>query len=205
MVSKILAVYIIIAVIAFSSSVIFFQQQESEKKIQTNTEKFIEVDWNDEATRILPREGELNKEWNLKWSDSTQEFLHAESPIIVKKTIAGNEIVSTSYSYSHKEYGTYLILIWKGELVSNWIPKEAVESIFLQTDAKTESILDTIPDCVIAYYDYYGDEKEIRNDLLFSECAKEDFRVRINLIEGEYKQESIETIVFLSNLIMNKI
>lgn len=205
MFSKILALYIIVAVIAFSASVVFFQQQETENKIQVQKEKFNEIDWSNEATRVLPREGELGKEWTLRWSDSTQEFSQAESPIIIRKTIAGNEIVSTSYSYSHNEHGTYLILISKGELISNWSPREAVESIFLQTDAKIEKIVDTIPNCVIAYYDYYGDEKETKNDLLLSECAKEDFRVRINLIEGEYKQESIETIVFLSNLIMNKI
>ena len=102
----------------------------------------------------------------------------------------------------------YQILIWKGALVSNWIPKEAIENIFLQTDAKTEKIiegLDLIPNCMVGYYDYYGDENEIKNDLLFSECAKEDFRIRVNLIEGEYNQESVEKMVFLSNMVVGKI
>ena len=142
------------------------------------------------------------------WSDSTEKFIQAESPIIVRKTIAGNEILSTSYSYSHKDHGTYQILIWKGELVSDWNPKEAIENIFSQTDAKIEKILDNAnldTNCLVAYYDYYGNEKEIKNDLLFSECAKNDFRIRVNLVEGEYNQESLDNVVFFSNLIVGKI
>jgi len=83
-----------------------------------------------------------------------------------------------------------------------------VENIFLQTNAKTEKILqglDLIPNCVVAYYDYYEESSEIKNDLLFSECAKKDFRIRINLVDGEYNQESINMIVFLSNNIIGKI
>jgi len=83
-----------------------------------------------------------------------------------------------------------------------------VENIFLQTDAKTEKILeglDLIPNCIVAYYDYYGKNNEIKNDLLFSECAKNDFRIRVNLVEGEYNQESINTVVFLSNMAVGKI
>ena len=207
--SKILAISIIIGSIIVISSIIVAQEQtQTERKIQVFEEKINEEDWNNEVTRILPRKGELSKEWVLIWSDSTEKFVQSESPIVVRKTIAGNEVISTSYSYSHNEYGTYLILIWKGELVSNWIPKEAVESIFLQTDAKTERILeglDLIPNCVVGYYDMYGEEKEIKNDLLFSECAKKDFRIRINLVDGEYNQESIEKIVYFSNLVTGKI
>jgi len=207
--SKILAISIIIGSIIVISSIIVAQEQtQTERKIQVFEEKINEEDWNNEVTRILPRKGELSKEWVLIWSDSTEKFVQSESPIVVKKTIAENEVISTSYIYSHNEYGTYLILIWKGELVSNWIPKEAVESIFLQTDAKTERILeglDLIPNCVVGYYDMYGEEKEIKNDLLFSECAKKDFRIRINLVDGEYNQESIEKIVYFSNLVTGKI
>ncbi len=65
--------------------------------------------------------------------------------------------------------------------------------------------MDLIPNCVVGYYDIYGDEKEIKNELLFSECAKNDYRVRVNLVEGEYNQESIEKIVSLSNLAVGKI
>ena len=205
--SKILAIPIIIGIVIVLLSVIVAQDQ-TYGKIKVFEEKLNEEDWNNEVTRILPRKGELSKEWILKWSDSTERFIQAESPIMVRKTIVENEVISTSYSYAHSEYGTYQILIWKGELVSNWIPKEAVKNIFSQTDAKTEKILeglDLIPNCVVGYYDYYGEEKEIKNDLLFSECAKNDFRIRINLVEGEYNQESIEKIVFFSNLVTGKI
>jgi len=209
MVSKILAIYIIIAAITFSGSVLFFQQQnESENGFQVYKEKFNDVEWNTEVTKILPREGELGNEWMYLWSESSEKFVAGELPIMIKKTIRGNEILSTSYSYSHEKYGTYQVLIWKGELVSDWNPKESIENIFSQTDAKTEKVLeglDLIPNCVVAYYDYYGDEKEVKNDLLFSECAKKDFRIRINLVEGEYTKESIEELVFLSNLVIGKI
>jgi len=204
---KILAISIIIgsSIVLFSVIVAY---EQTDGKIKVFEEKLNEEDWNNEVTRILPRKGELSKEWVLEWSDSTERFIQAESPIIVRKTIAENEVISTSYSYAHSEYGTYQILIWKGELVSNWIPKEAVKNIFSQTDAKTEKILeglDLIPNCVVGYYDYYGEEKEIKNDLLFSECAKKDFRIRINLVDGEYNQESIEKMVYFSNLVTGKI
>ena len=207
--SKILGGVIVIAVIIVSSSILFSQQKvESENKFQVYTEKFDDFEWNNEVTRILPREGELGGEWTLMWSDATEEFVQTQSPIIIRKTIAGNEILSTSYSYSHKVHGTYQILIWKGELVSNWNPKEAVENIFLQTDAKIEKILDDVnlnSNCVAAYYDFYGDEFEIKNDLLFSECAKNDFRIRVNLIEGEYNQDAINKLIFFTNLTIEKI
>jgi len=206
---KIVAISIVIAVIVISGSIMFSQQGiESQNKLQVKTEKFESIEWNNEATRILPRQGELGTEWVLLWSDGTKKYQESESPIIVRKTIAGNEIISTSYSYAHKDFGTYQILIWKGGLISEWNPKDAVENIFLQTNAKTEKILqglDLIPNCVVAYYDYYEESSEIKNDLLFSECAKKDFRIRINLVDGEYNQESINMIVFLSNNIIGKI
>lgn len=207
--SKIIGSSLVIAIIIVSSSILFSQQQvESENKLQVKTEKFQGVEWNDEVTKILPRQGELGKEWTLLWSDATEKFIQAESPIIVRKTVAGNEVLLTSYNYAHKDYGTYQILIWKGELVSNGNPEDRVENIFLQTDAKTEKILeglDLIPNCIVAYYDYYGENNKIKNDLLFSECAKKDFRIRVNLVEGEYNQESINTVVFLSNMAVGKI
>ena len=209
MISKIIVSSIIVAVIIVSASSLFtIQEIESVKKFQIYEEKVKSIDWNNDAAKILPNEGELGVEWTLMWSDGTKEFVEAESPVIVRKTIAGNEILSTSYNYAHTEYGTYQILIWKGELVSDWVPKEAVKNIFSQTDAKIEKTiegLDLIPNCVVAYYDYYGDEMEIKNDLLFSECAKKDYRIRVNLVEGEFNQESTDALVFLSNYVVGKI
>ena len=207
--SKIIGGVVVIAVIIVSSSIVFSQQKvESENNFQAYTVRFDDFEWNNEVTRILPREGDLGREWTLMWSDATEEFAQTEYPIIVRKTIAGNEILLTSYSYVHKDYGTYQILIWKGELVSNWNPNHAVKNIFLQTDANIEKILDEFSlnsNCVAAYYDYYGDEMEIKNDLLFSECAKNDFRIRVNLVEGEYSQDAINKLVFFSNLTVGKI
>ena len=207
--SKNIFISLIIAVIIVSGAfVISYQKVQSEKEFQVHKEKIYDSEWNEETTEILPREEELGKEWNLLWSDSSKELIQGENPIIIKKTVAGNEIISTSYNYSYNENETYLILIWKGELVSNWDPKEAVENIFLQIDAKTEKTvegLDLIHHCTVAYYDYYGEENENKNDLLFSECAKKDFRIRVNLVEGEFNQGSIERIVFLSNLVSGKI
>ena len=208
MVSKILAIYIMMAVITFSASVVFFQQQnESENKFKVNKEIFKNVEWNNEVTRILPRGEELEEKWTFFWSDSTKEFVHGESPIMIRKTIAGNEILSTSYNYAHTDHGKYQILIWKGELVSDWNPKETIERIFFQTDAKIEQFVDDEnldSNCVIGYYDFYGDEMEIKNDLLFSECAKNDYRIRINSL-GKYNQETIDTLIFLSNSAIGKI
>ena len=207
--SKIICISVIIAVIIVSGAfVISYQKVQSEKEFQVHKEKIYDSEWNEETTKILPREEELGKKWALMWSDSSKEFIQGENPIIIKKTVAGNEIISTSYNYSYNENETYLILIWKGELVSNWDPKGAVENIFLQIDAKTEKTvegLDLIHHCTVAYYDYYGEENEIKNELLFSECAKKDFRIRVNLVEGEFNQGSIERIVFLSNLVSGKI
>jgi len=199
---------IISLIIIFGATLFSYQQFELENDFQVYNEKIYGTEWNEEITQILPREADLGKEWTLMWSDSTEQFIIGENPIIYKKTITDNEIFSTSYNYSYKDSETYQILIWKGELVSNLIPKEVVENVFLQIDAKTEKTLnglDLIPYCTIAYYDYYGEDNEIKNDLLFSECAKNDFRVRINLIEGEYNKENIERMVFLSNLIIGKI
>jgi len=205
----ILGISIIFGVVIVSGVIVFsYQQVESENDFKVYKERIYDSEWNEEITKILPKEKELGKEWDLLWSDSSKEFIQGENPIIIKKTVAGNEILSTSYTYAYNENETYLILIWKGELVSNWIPKEAIENIFLQIDAKTEKTitgLDLIPNCVVGYYDYYEEGNEIKNDLLFSECAKNDYRVRVNLIEGEYNQESIEKIVFLSNLVTGKI
>ena len=125
-----------------------------------------------------------------------------------KKSNKKTKLTRNSWFLSRTWDESYQILIWKGEMVSNWIPKEAIETIFHQTDAKTEKIfdgLDLIPNCLVAYYDYYGEEKEFKNNLLFSECAKEDFRVRVNLVEGEFNENAIEKIVFLSNSVISKI
>ncbi len=79
-----------------------------------NKEIFENIKWNNEVTRILPRGEELEEKWTFFWSDSTKEFVHGESPITIRKTIAGNEILSTSYNYVHTDHGKYQILIWKG-------------------------------------------------------------------------------------------
>ncbi|MCV0400826.1 MAG: hypothetical protein K5777_02405 [Nitrosopumilus sp.] len=206
--SKIIGISIVIATIIVSGATVLSYQEVQSEKFKVHKEKIYDSAWDEETTKILPRETDLGEGWILMWSDSTEKFVQGENPIITKKTIAGNEIFSTSYIYAHEDYGTYQILIWKGELVSNWIPKETIENIFVQTDAKTKKILeglDLIPNCIVGYYDYYGDESEIKNELLFSECAKKDYRVRVNLVEGEYSQESIEKIVFLSNFAIGKI
>ena len=207
--TKIVGISIVIAIIIVSGSTIFSQQQvESNNRFQINEERFENIEWNTEITEKLPTQMDLVKDWKLLWSDATETFVEGENPIIIKKTVAGNEVMATSYNYSYNENEIYLILIWKGELVSNWDAKEAVENIFLQIDAKTEKTidgLDLIHYCTVAYYDYYGEENEIKNELLFSECAKKDFRIRVNLAEGEFNQESIERIVFLSNLVSGKI
>ena len=206
---KITSISIIIAAIIISSATMFsYQQSKSENDFQVYKEKIYGTEWNEEITKILPRELDLGKEWELMWSDSSEDFIQGQNPIIFKKIIADNEILLTSYNYSYEDHETYQILIWKGELVSNWSPKDAVENIFLQIDAKTEKVLtglDLIPSCTVAYYNYYGNEDQIKNDLLFSECAKKDFRIRINLIEGEYNQKNVENIVFLSNIVISKI
>jgi hypothetical protein len=207
MIPRIIVASIVVALIVISVSIVFSQQQfESENKFQVYKEEFKDVEWNNEITKILPRE-ELEREWTLLWSDGTEEFVQGQYPIMIRKTIVGNEILFTSYNYAHIEH-TYQILIWKGELVSEWIPKEAIENIFSQTNAKiNQNIegLDLIPNCVVGYYDIYGDEKEIKNELLFSECAKKDYRIRVNLVEGEYNQDAINKLVFLSNLAVGKI
>ena len=209
MVSKILATYIIIAAIIFSTAIVNFQQQsESENKFQVYKEKFSNVEWNNELTKNLPTQTDLGREWIPLWPDGAEEYSEVENPTMVKTTVAGKEVLSTSYNYMHQDHSEYQILIWKGEWVSNWDPNEAIDNVFLQVNAKTEKVLeglDLIPYCKVGYYDYYGDGKEIKNDLLFSECAKKDFRVRINLVEGGYTEESVEKLVFLSNLVTGKI
>lgn len=208
MVSKILVMYIMIAVIAFSVSVVYFQQQNQIKNDSQMAEvDFDSIEWNNEVTRILPRGVELEKKWVLFWSESSEEFVQGEPPTITRKIIEGNETLTTSYNYAHTDHGKYQILIWKSELVSNWIPKDAVENIFSQTDAKIEKIIDGKNlnlDCVIGYYDYYGEEMQVKNDLLFSECGKEDYRIRINFL-GKYDQGAIDTLIFLSNSAVGKI
>ena len=208
MLSKIFVMCIMIAVISFSASVAYFQQQsESKYNFQIDEGNFDSIEWNNAVTKILPRGEELEGKWVLFWSDSSKEFVHGELPITIKKSIGEDEIVSTSYNYAHTDHGKYQILIWKSELVSNLIPKDKVEDILSQTDAKIKKIIDDENlnlDCVIGYYDHYGDEIEVKNDLLFSECGKKDYRIRINFI-GKYNQEAIDTLIFLSNSVTSKI
>ena len=208
MASKILIMYIIVAVVSFSASVAYFQQENKiENKFQINETDFDSAEWNNEVTRILPRGEELEEKWTLYWSDASEEFVHGEDPVTIQNTIEGSEIFVTSYNYAHSEHGKYQILIWKGELVSDWDPKKAVEKILVQTDAKIEKIIEDgnlNSNCVIGYYDLYGDEQKIKNDLLLSECAKNDYRIRINSL-GKYNQEVIDTLIVLSNSVVAKI
>ena len=208
MVSKIIIMYILVAAISFSASVIYFQQEkESGNGFQIHKQTFDESEWNNEVTRILPRSDDLGNEWYLLWSDASEEFNEGEPPIVIKKTIEGEEILSTSYTYANKNNGKYQILIWKGVIMPDRTPKEAVENIFTQTDAKTEKILDEEnlnQNCVIGYYDYYGDEVKIKNDLLFAECVKNDYRVKVNVI-ARYNQEAINNLVLISNSVIDKI
>ena len=208
MVSKIVIMYILVAVISFSTSVLYFQQEkESGYRFQIQKQTFDEIEWNNEVTRILPRGEDLGNEWYMLWSDASEEFIQGESPIVIKKIVEGEEILSTSYTYANKNNGKYQILIWKGSAMSDWVPKDAVENTFIQTDAKIERILDEEnlnQNCVIGYYDYYGDEVKIKNDSLFAECAKNDFRVKVNAIT-RYNQEAIDNLVLVSNSVIDKI
>jgi hypothetical protein len=208
MVSKILVMYIMIAVISFSVSVVYFQQQNQIKNDSQIAEvDFDSIEWNNEVTRILPRGGELGEKWVLFWSESSEEFVQGEPPTITRKIIDENEILTTSYNYAHTDYGKYQILIWKSELVSNLIPKDTVENILSQRDAKIKKIIDDKnlnSDCTIGYYDYYAEGMQVKNDLLFSECGKDDYRITINFI-GKYDQSAIDTLIFLSNSAVGKI
>ena len=209
MIPKLIAASFIAATIIVSISIVFSEQQSTaENNFQFYEEKYDNVEWSNEVTKILLREGELGGEWKLLWSDASKEYSEGESPVMIKKTISGNDVYSTSYNYKHMTDGTYQILIWKGELVSEWNPSEAVENIFIQTDAKIEKTLsepNLNSSCVVAYYDYYGEDSSIQSDLLFSECAKNDYRVRINLVEGDFNQDSIQNMILLSNTVTEKI
>ena len=209
MIPKIIACSLIAATIIVTFAIGFTQQEtKAENEFNVYQEKFNDKDWNNDITKLLPREGDLGREWKLLWSDGSEKFSEGESPIIIKKTISDNEILSTSYNYMHIKDGTFQILIWKGGLLEDWSPHNTVQSIFAQTDAKIEKIL-TSPNsntnCINAYYDYYGNDEEIKMDLLFSECAKEDYRIRVNLIDGEYNKNSFEKIILLTNLTLEKI
>jgi hypothetical protein len=209
MVSKIVIIQIMVAVIGFSSSVLYFQQQnDSGIEFQTSNVNFDEAEWNTPVTNILPKEEIIENGWTFLWSDSSQNFEAGELPITHERIIEDDEIFSTSYSYSHKSFGTYQVLIWKGGIVSDWNPQEAVEKIILQTDAETKKVIDSseiYSNCVIGYYDVYGDQNVRKNDLLFVECAKQDYRVRVNHMHGEHNQEAIDMLVYLSNSMMGKI
>ena len=100
MASKIVLMYIALFVVSFSISVLYFQQEvKSENRFQVQKISYDDVEWNNEVTKLLPREGELENGWTPMWSDASESFVHGESPIMIKKTIAGNEVLSTSYSY----------------------------------------------------------------------------------------------------------
>jgi hypothetical protein len=208
MVSKIVMMQIMIAIIGFSGSVLYFQQNDSGIDFQTSNVNFDDAEWNTPVTYILPKEEIVENGWTFLWSDSSQKFVAGEFPITNKRIIEDDEMLSTSYSYSHKSFGTYQVLIWKGQVVSDWNPQEAVEKVIMQTNAETKKIIDSseiYSNCAIGYYDVYGDQNVRKNDLMFAECSKEDYRVRINHMHGEHNQEAIDMLVYLSNTMMGKI
>ncbi|HET9010135.1 MAG TPA: hypothetical protein VFN17_08460 [Nitrosarchaeum sp.] len=200
---------LIIGVMIIVSSLIIISQQNDqiETPIQKNNVDFNSIEWNNYVTKILPKQDQIGEEWTPLWSDSSQEYKQGESPITTTKMIGNNEITSTSYNYQKSEIGTIQILVWHGELFVEWDHKYAVENILNQVNGNVEEIIDNSnlsKNCTIGYYELYK-TSESSNDLLFSECAKDGYRIRINLTEGEYSEKTIETMIFFSNLVIEQI
>lgn len=200
---------LIIGGIISASLLIIISQQNDQIKtpIQKNNVDFNSIKWNNHITKILPKQEQIGNEWIPLWSDSSKEYKRGETPITTTKMIGNNEITSTSYNYQNSEIGTIQILVWHGELFAEWDHKYAVENIFNQVNGNVEEIIDNpnlSKNCTVGYYELYK-TSESSNDLLFSECAKDNYRIRINLVEGEYSKKTIETVIFFSNLIMEQI
>ena len=78
---KIIGVSIVIAIIIIVSSTIFsFQQIESSNEYRISEERFSNTEWNNELTRNLPTDYDLGADWELLWSDGSEDFIHGENP-----------------------------------------------------------------------------------------------------------------------------
>lgn len=194
----------IVAVSFFISS-----QQNTEDNFisEKNIVDFSSQEWNNSVTKILPRQSQIGDEWIPLWSDSSKTFKQGEDPITTIKEIGKNEIVSTSYNYQNSQIGIIQILVWKGEVVSEWDHENAVDMVLQQVDGIVEKILNPSnlsEFCTMGYYNMYGEEND-KFDLLFTECAKDSYRIRINLAEGKYSDESIKSMTMFSNQVIEKI
>ena len=197
--------------IIFALSIGISSQQNSNADIQIEnvSADYNSKEWNNQVTKILPKQDQIGDKWIPLWSDSSQEFKQGEKPITNTKTIAKNEITSTSYSYKNPDVGVIQVLVWNGEWVSEWDHKRAVDTVLEQVDAQIEKTVENSKlsaDCTMGYYDLYG-EKENSNkfDLLFSECSKDNYRIRVNLVEGEFSEDGIEAIILFSNKAIEQI
>ena len=201
----VIAGIIIVAISFFISSI---QNSESDVVVEKIMVDFDSSEWNNEVTKILPKQSQAGKEWMPLWSDGSNMFVQGEMPITNTKKIGNSEITSTSYNYQNHEIGTIQIFVWKGEWVSEWDHENAVNTVLQQVDGVVEKMLK--PDnlsafCTMGYYDLYGKEDSKKNDLLFSECSKDNYRIRINLSEGKYSEKSIESVIMFSNQVVEQI
>lgn len=198
-----------IVIIAISIGI--SSQQNSKADIQTKNTiiDYGNEAWNNQVTKILPKQNQIGKQWIPLWSDSSKEFIQGEDPVTNTRTIAKNEITSTSYSYKNPDIGVIQVLVWNGEWVSEWDHNLAVDAVLQQVDAQIEKKIENprlSKNCTMGYYDLYG-EKENSNkfDLLFSECSKNNFRIRVNLAEGEFSDDGIESVISFSNQVIEQI
>ena len=203
---KIVVIGIIIVVVSFFISAI--QNSESDSVVKKTKVDFDSLEWNNEVTKLLPKQSQIGKEWTPLWSDGSNMFVQGEMPITNTKKIGNNDITSTSYNYQNQEIGTIQIFIWKGEWVSEWDHENAVDTVLQQVDGAVEKMLkpeNLSTFCTMGYYDLYGKEDSKKNDLLFSECSKDNYRIRVNLSEGKYSEKSIESVIMFSNQVVEQI
>lgn len=200
---------IIVGIAIIVISLIISLQQNIELKIpvQKKNVNFSSEEWNNHVTKILPRQGQIRDGWIPLWSDSSKEYKQGENPITATKTITKNEITSTSYNYQNPEIGIIQVLVWNGELFSEWDHRYAVENVLNQVNGDIEKTIDSSKlsrFCTVGYYELYQNNKS-NIDLLFSECAKDNYRIRINLSEGEFNEDALDAMVLFSNLVIDQI
>jgi len=203
---KIIIVGIIIVAVSFFISSI--QNSESDIVIEKTKVDFDSPEWNNEVTKILPKQSQIGEEWTPLWSDGSNMFVQGEMPITNIKKIEKSEITSTSYNYQNQEIGTIQVLVWRGEWVSEWNHENAVNTVLEQVDGVVEKMikpskLSTF--CTMGYYDLNGKEGDKKFDLLFAECSKDGYRIRINLVDGKYNEESTEAMIMFSNKVVEQI
>ncbi len=80
MIPTILATSIVAATIIVTGSIFMSQQMEADNDFQILKEEFTGMDWNNEITRILPTDNDLEKDWTLLWSDGTKEYVEGQTP-----------------------------------------------------------------------------------------------------------------------------